>query len=75
LIMAEETLPKKWGRLDDRKLSNLFCKGELFGGVSSTDLNAKSIHRVLKACFQAENIRTLLRCIVPKHEPGTLIKL
>jgi hypothetical protein len=49
--MAEETLPKKWGKLDDRKLSDLFRKGERSGVVSSTDLNAKDIRKVLKAHF------------------------
>jgi hypothetical protein len=49
--MAEETLPKKWGKLDDRKLSDLFRKGEPSEGVSSTALNAKDIRKVLKAHF------------------------
>jgi hypothetical protein len=55
--MAEETLPKKWGKLDDRKLSDLFRKGKPSGGVSSTALNAKDIRKVLKAHFPSREYK------------------
>jgi hypothetical protein len=42
---------KKWGKGDDAKLAELFQKGPRTGGVSSTDLNAKTIHKVITGHF------------------------
>jgi hypothetical protein len=43
--------PKKWGKADDAKLANLFQKGIRAGGASSTDLNSKNIHHIIRAYF------------------------
>jgi hypothetical protein len=45
------TQQKKWGKEDDAKLAELFRKGKRDGGVSSDDLNQKTIKEVILKHF------------------------
>jgi hypothetical protein len=39
-------MAKKWGKEDNKKLQELFWHGTAGGGVSTTDLGAKTVRKV-----------------------------